>query len=123
MSLQRDEPVQAAQRTEDEEAAKPIVTVEEEVVKPDDVNKQKNQVSAIVNLHFKDGGIQQRRLPDSSFFGLFDEMFYRLVDENGNVTNIFKRREKSDNLDSPVSVEYDEIDHAPTVESDDSEDS
>ncbi|MDQ3800742.1 MAG: hypothetical protein M3384_14945 [Acidobacteriota bacterium] len=125
MYLQRDEPVQAAQQTEDEELTKPIFTEEEEeeeeAVQPDDVNKRKNQVSTVVNLHFKDGRIQQRQLTNSPFFGLFDEMFYRLVDENGNVTNMFKRRQNSEHFDSPVSVEYDEIDFNPTVETGDFE--
>jgi hypothetical protein len=119
MSLQqRDEPIQAAQQTEDKEVAKPTVT-EENAVKPDDVNKQKNQVSTVVNLHFKDGRIQQRQLSNNPFFGLFDEMFYRLVDENGNVTNMFKRRQKPAIPDSQVSIEYDEIDYTKPVSSDD----
>lgn len=122
MSLQRDEPVQAAQQTEAEKVAKPTDT-EEEAVKPDDVNKRKNQAPTVVNLHFKDGRIQQRQLPNNPFFSLFDEMFYRLVDENGNVTNMFKRRQNPAIPDSPVSIEYDEIDYTKTVSSDDYEDS
>jgi hypothetical protein len=120
MYLQRDEPVEAAHQKEEEEAVKPIVTVEE-IVAEDDVNKQKSQVSPIVNLHFKDGKIQQRQLPNSPFYGMFNEMFYRLVDENGNIRKMFKRREKSDDFDSSVSVEYDEIDYTPAAASDDFE--
>jgi hypothetical protein len=122
MSLQRDEPVHAAQQMENEEVTKPIVT-EDEAIKPNEVNKQKNQVPTVVNLHFKDGRIQQRQLMNSPFFGLFDEMFYRLIDENGNVTNMFKRRQNSANQAPPISVEYDEIDYTPTAEIDDFESS
>jgi hypothetical protein len=123
MHLRRDDAVPAARQKENEEVAEPAVAAQEEAIAPDDVNKQKNRAPTIVNLHFKDGRIQQRQLPNSPFFGLFDEMFYRLVDENGNVANMFKRREKSDDSDSPLSVEYDEIDYAPTAESVDHEDS
>jgi hypothetical protein len=122
MYLQHDEPVQVVHQKEEEEAVKPIATAAESITQ-DDADKQKSQFSPIVNLHFKDGKTQQRRLPNSPFFGLFDEMFYRLVDENGNVTNMFKRREKSDDLDSSDSVDYDEIDYTPATSSDDFEDS
>lgn len=75
----------------------------------------------MANLHFKDGGIQQRQLPNDPLFGLFDEMLYRLVDDEGNVTNVFKARQNSRSIDSTV-VEYDEIDYIPTKQSDDFQD-
>ena len=64
------------------------------------------------NFHFKDGRVRQRPLANDPLFGLFDQNFFRLVDENGDVTNVFKLRQDPKNLDSPV-VDYDEIDLPP----------
>lgn len=104
--LRRDEPVQAQQ---------PVVA---EAVQPDDAEQQKNQSPTIARLHFKDGTIQERSVTNQWMFGRVDQLFYRLVDENGNTRNVFKLRQNSTNLDSTV-AEYDEIDFTPTVESDD----
>jgi hypothetical protein len=104
--LQRNEPVQTQQ---------PEVA---EAVQPDDAEQQKNQSPIIAHLHFKDGTIQERPVTNQWMFGRFDQLFYRLVDENGNTRNVFKLRQNSKNFDSPI-AEYDEIDFAPTVGSDD----
>jgi hypothetical protein len=106
--LQQPEPVQITLQTKAEETVKPNAEEEE----------KKKSIPTVANLHFKDGSIQQRQLPNNPLFGLFDEMLYRLVDNEGNVTNVFKARQNSENDDSSV-VEYDEIDFTPTVESDD----
>ena len=58
--------------------------------------------------------MQERRLPNDPLFGLFDKMFYRLVDNDGNVTNVFELRQISVNFDSRV-AEYDEIDFNQTI--------
>jgi hypothetical protein len=108
MSLRHDKPlVQAAQPPKGKEA-----------VKPDDADKKEKQLPTVAKLHFKDGSVQERQLTDVPFFSLFDEMFYQLVDENGNVTNIFKARQNFKNLDSSI-AEYDEIDFTPSARADD----
>jgi hypothetical protein len=108
MSLRHEKPpVQDAQQPKGEEA-----------VQPDDAEKQKKQLPTVAKLHFKDGSVQERQLTDVPFFSLFEEMFYQLVDENGNVTNIFKARQNFKNVDSSI-AEYDEIDSTPSVRTDD----
>ncbi len=106
LHLRRDKPVQAEQP----EVAK--------AVQPDGAEQQKKQLPTVTRLHFKDGTIQERPLTNQWMFGRFDQLFYSLVDENQNTTNLFKLRQNSENLDSLV-AEYDEIDFTPTVESDD----
>lgn len=62
----------------------------------------------IARLHFKDGRIMEKQLPQDSLFGLVDEMFYRLVDEQGNQTHIFQPRQNS--VDSGAAIiDYDEL--------------
>jgi hypothetical protein len=108
MSLRHDQPpAQTAQPPKGEVA-----------IKPDDSDKQKKQLPTVAKLHFKDGSVQERPLTNVAFFSLFDEMFYQLVDENGNVTNIFKSRQNFKNVDSSI-AEYDEIDFTPGVQTDD----
>jgi hypothetical protein len=106
LHLRRDKPVQAEQ---------PKVA---KAVQPDEAEQQKKQLPTVARLHFKDGTTQERPLTNQWMFGRFDQLFYRLVDENQNATNFFKLRQNSKNLDSPV-AEYDEIDFTPTVKSDD----
>ena len=106
LHLRRDKPVQMEQ---------PKVA---EAVQPDDAEQQKNQRPTVARLHFKDGTTQERPITDAWMFGRFDQLFYTLVDENGNTRNYFKLRQNSKNLDSTV-AEYDEIDFTPTVKSDD----
>jgi len=70
----------------------------------------------IAKLHFKDGTIQERQLPEDGMLGLFSQTFYRLVDEDGNATNVFEARPNSQN--STV-IDYDEVELPQSSESDD----
>lgn len=96
MSLSQDSPR--------EPAAPPIAS---EVHKPVEDGDKKKQPT-IVKLYFKNGSVQERPLPNDSMFGLFTQTYYRLVDEHGQTTNMFERRQNSENQDSSV-IEYEEM--------------
>jgi len=85
-------------------------------VKPAEQSK-KPQSPTIARLHFKDGGVQEKIMPRNLMAGLFTQTYYRLVDAEGNVTNLFEARQNIGNNDSPF-VEYDEVEMSPGEESD-----
>ena len=86
-------------------------------VQPEKPVEKKKPLPIVADFYFKDSTIRQRQLPPDPMFGLFDQTFYRLVDENGKVTNMFKLRKSEENADS-IAVVYDEIDFTPSDESD-----
>jgi hypothetical protein len=106
LSRRREKPVQSHQPPGSEKG-----------IKPDDTDKKKVQSPSIALLHFKDGNIQEQQLLNNPLYGLIDAWFYKLEDENGNMTNLFKLRQNPKNFDSSV-LDYDEIDITPTVKSD-----
>jgi hypothetical protein len=77
---------------------------------------QQPQSPTIARLHFKDGRVQERQMPQSLMAGLFTQIYYRLVDAEGNVRNLFEARQSVGNNDSLV-IDYDEIDMPPAEES------
>ena len=107
LPLQQPEPAQAAPPPPAEEA-----------VQPGDAEEKKKPIPTVANLHFKDGSIQQRPLPNDPLVGLFNQTYYQLVDDDGNVIKVFKARQNSENDDSSAE-EYDEIDFTPSLEPDD----
>lgn len=66
----------------------------------------------IAKLHFKDGRVLERKIRNDSMLNLYTQTYYRLVDDLGNATYIFQRRQNSENQDSYV-VEFDEIQMSP----------
>ena len=118
LSLERDDaardarPPEAEGRTpKAEEVVKPL-----ESAKPPEAFKKKPP-PIIATFHFKDGRTEERHLPHDPLFGLFTQVFYRLVDEHGKATNFFKLRQESKNAESSL-VDFDEIDIPSTEESD-----
>jgi hypothetical protein len=103
MSLRRDKPIEVHQTD------KVTETAEAEKKKPS---------PAVARLHFKDGSVREKPLQSSLLPGLFTQTYYRLVDDQGSVTNLFEARQSVENADSPV-IEYDEIELPPTGESND----
>jgi hypothetical protein len=95
MSLRNEEPVRKVEPPKNEE-----VTNQGET--------QKKPLPTVARLHFKDGRILEKHLPQNSLFGLIGEMYYRLVDENGEETNVFEPRKNSRPAGS-TTIEYDEI--------------
>ena len=109
MSLSSPEPVQPVPLPKDEETAP-----KEEVPK-------KMPFATVGKLHFKDGSVRTQQLPPNFMPELCDQTYYRLIDDKGRETNIFKARSNSGNQD-PRIIEYDEIEMPPAVKSDDIDD-
>lgn len=117
MSLNRAEYTASNQSVEIKEIAEPTSVATNEKAEPASVANKKPQFPAVANLHFKDGRICEIQTPKNSLLGLSDVTFYRLVDENGKIANVFKLRQESENPDSKV-LEFDEIDFTPSEEPD-----
>lgn len=62
----------------------------------------------IAKLHFKDGRVLTRQILNDSMLELYTQTYYRLVDDLGNATYTFQRRQNYENQDSS-DLEYDEI--------------
>lgn len=111
LSLDRAEPVQTAKPPEAEKVVKPVETPQV----PEVIREKPSPITA--NFHFKNGRVEQRQLQNDPPFSLFNQSFYRLVDENGKETNFFQLRQESKNSDSSV-VDFDEIEVTRTEETD-----
>lgn len=69
---------------------------------------RREPLPSVARLHFNDGRILERPLAAGPPAGLFTETYYRLVDESGESTNLFRSRPPTKNSDPRV-IDYDEI--------------